>query len=695
MIDDADMTPSVVVFEQTVKQRNYETSVGMLLRILTALDCHFGSLDGIEIGYPVQISDSKEQQAVYFCTRMAAAIGELFADPQFGLSDEAAIKLLASQRWLNHIFASSPYINADHILAAYNSNPKPDSLWNDLYIDSRETLKKFAVLYLPESNVNLNWDGLWAFDRILAAALSFALQAPRFIGTEQAFDKRGFLLQWAPEKYAQLDNLLELPAAVLHDVYMHCSYDIAANKHDVKAGVNHLIRRYLTDNGMKDRDVSSLQYRGGKPVMVVVLEHFYNSHSIYRTHSTSLRAARERFYIIGIGKKTVDADGRAVFDEFHELGGTHVSGMVEDIIAICEQNGPAVLYMPSVGMDLTTIFLSNLRLAPVQAVALGHPATTHSAFIDYVIVEDDYVGSETCFSETLLRLPKDALPYVPSAMSPDSVEYRLREQPETVHIGVAATTMKLNPYFLKACQAIRDRSSVKVHFHFAAGQSIGITHPHVERFIQSYLGGDATVYPHRNYRDYMTTLYQCDMMINPFPFGNTNGIIDMVTLGLVGVCKTGPEVHEHIDEGLFKRLGLPEWLIAETVNDYVACAVRLAENHQERLALRRHIIANNGLQTLFDGDPSPMGRVLMEKFETWAAAHGIVLQTAQASAKKRTARRKKSQDASAAEAVPAGSKTGGKKTSGAQSSGKTAVRKRSAGGKTAAAKNIGEKNKER
>ncbi len=50
--------------------------------------------------------------------------------------------------------------------------------------------------------------------------------------------------------------------------------------------------------------------------------------------------------------------------------------------------------MPSIGMDLTTIFASNTRLAPIQAVALGHPkATTHSDFIEYVIVEDDYVGS--------------------------------------------------------------------------------------------------------------------------------------------------------------------------------------------------------------------------------------------------------------------------------------------------------------
>ena len=50
-------------------------------------------------------------------------------------------------------------------------------------------------------------------------------------------------------------------------------------------------------------------------------------------------------------------------------------------------------------------------------------------------------------------------------------------------------------------------------------------------------------------------------------------------------------------------------------DEYIERAIRLAENHQERLELRRHIIENNGLQTLFTGDPSPMGKVLLEKFE--------------------------------------------------------------------------------
>ena len=614
--------PSVIRFEQEVAAKNYEAACVELLDILSKIDTNFGGIEGIEIDYPSQLNDELVQEKVkHFCTRVAVAMSELFSDPKLDISEGGAQRFFTLQRWINMIFASSPFVNADHVLQTYNRNPDKTNL-SDFHLDNaRSSLIKFCIFYLPESNVNVNLDALWNLDPELCASLCFALQSPRFIGTEQSFSKRGTLLQWFPEKLATIENLNNVPSAISHDVYMHCSYDIAENKHWVKKALNQVIRRHLLKGGWTDRDVTKLGEHNGKPVMVVLLEHFHSSHSIYRTHSTSMIAARERFHLIGVGNEAVDAAGQAVFDEFHLLKGDNIFSKLNELKEICEKNGAAVLYMPSIGMDLTTIFASNTRLAPVQVIALGHPATTHSDFIEYVIVEDDYVGSEKCFSEQLLRLPKDALPYVPSALAPQHVEYRLRENPEVVNIGIASTTMKLNPYFLAALKAIRDRANVKVHFHFALGQSSGVTHPYVDRFIKSYLGNDATAHPHAPYDQYLRILHNCDMMVNPFPFGNTNGIIDMVTLGLVGVCKTGAEVHEHIDEGLFKRLGLPEWLIANTVDEYVERAIRLAENHQERLELRRHIIENNGLQTLFTGDPSPMGKVLLEKFEEWKAAN--------------------------------------------------------------------------
>lgn len=621
--------PSLTTLEKAVKEKNYELACTELLAILGKIDSQFGGIGNIEFTYPIQYNGNLEKERhVYFCTRVANAVTELFSDPALSISEAGVHRFMTLHRWLALIFAATPYLNADHILQTYNRHPNPTDPYKEYELENNITVwGKFAILYFPESNIDISFEALYQLAPKLAASLAFALQSPRFIGTPKGFSKRANILQWFPNRLAEFPNLDGLPSGISHDVYMHCSYDIAPNKHDVKKSLNQVIRRHILALGWQDRDIKQIGYRNGKPVMVVLLEHFHASHSIYRTHSTSMIAARERFYLIGMGGKAVDEAGRAVFDEFHELNQDNLMEKLLKIREICEENQASVFYMPSIGMDLLPIFASNTRLAPIQVIALGHPATTHSDFIEYVIVEDDYVGSEKCFSETLLRLPKDALPYVPSASAPKSVDYKLRENPEVVNIGIASTTMKLNPYFLSACKAILERAKVKVHFHFALGQSNGITHPYVERFIKSYLGDYATAHPHQPYDRYLGVLHNCDMLINPFPFGNTNGIIDMVTLGLVGVCKTGDEVHEHIDEGLFKRLGLPEWLITRTVEEYVDCAIRLAENHEERLALRRHIIENNGLQTLFTGDPSPMGRVLLEKLQDWGKANNVAIET--------------------------------------------------------------------
>ena len=66
-------------------------------------------------------------------------------------------------------------------------------------------------------------------------------------------------------------------------------------------------------------------------------------------------AARERFYLIGIGRKEVDKAGRDVFDEFFQLEGNSILKNLEFISRTCEEYGAAVFYMPSIGMDLITI----------------------------------------------------------------------------------------------------------------------------------------------------------------------------------------------------------------------------------------------------------------------------------------------------------------------------------------------------
>jgi predicted O-linked N-acetylglucosamine transferase (SPINDLY family) len=83
------------------------------------------------------------------------------------------------------------------------------------------------------------------------------------------------------------------------------------------------------------------------------------------------------------------------------------------------------------------------------------------------------------------------------------------------------------------------------------------------------------VHPELPYDAYTKQLGACDLFLSPFPYGNTNGIIDTVSLALPGVCLDGIEVHAHIDAAMFDRIGLPPDLVADSIDRYVAAACRL------------------------------------------------------------------------------------------------------------------------
>src|SRR6185312_17312934 len=87
---------------------------------------------------------------------------------------------------------------------------------------------------------------------------------------------------------------------------------------------------------------------------------------------------------------------------------------------------------------------------------------------------------------------------------------QLRENPETVRIAVASTTMKLNPRFLKTCVQIANTVRTPVQFEFLIGFANGLTHEQVRRFIHTYLP-DANVHSHQPYAPYMAVIDNCDL----------------------------------------------------------------------------------------------------------------------------------------------------------------------------------------
>lgn len=601
-------------FEQLVYTQNHGEATLQLIAALALLQQTRGELNESFLASGMEDCTPAEQSQ-RFCTRLATAVSTLFNQPDFRPPPACFKLLLTLHEWIGTLFAVTPLRNADHVTRHLNPRGAADGR----FLPGDDFVEKFCALYSTESELNLDFAALWAYDKKLAACLALVLLAPIFKGSVSAHRKREVLLEWLPGKLQQIDDLDDLPSALLHNAYMFCSYADTPRRHAIKRDINVLVRRKLKQVGLIDLPVAprgkpakQRPRRGRKPLMFVVVEWFSGAHSIYRTHSRTLEAAREHFEVVGFGfGYAVDEIGRQVFDRFIELEEPEYIGeCLKTIREFAEAEQPDVLYMPSVGMFVLTVFMSNLRIAPLQVAALGHPATTHSDKIDYVSVERDYVGDPACFSERLLKLPKDGQPYRPSVALPDIVAH-IPPRREALQVIITASAMKLNPTFLDACREIGARALTPVEFHFMTGVPYGLTFERIRAVIALALP-HAVVHGFHDYASYLTRVNEADLFLSPFPFGNTNGIVDALTLGLPGVCKRGPEVFERIDGALFERVSMPSWVTTDSVDAYIAAAVRMIDQHDERTALRQRLIDTHAVRRCFEGRPQAFGECLLK-----------------------------------------------------------------------------------
>lgn len=601
-------------FEYLVNTDDAETASRQLLFLLEKLDGHYGMWGDTFSAYVPGVKSSDVNR--YICTRIAGAVTTLFSRPGFNISDAGFVRLMGLHRWLALIFSVSNYRHADHIIR--NINAAGGGCIDPLTLNS-ENLRLFCLCYFPDSEISLQPDGLWQYDRETVVRLFFALLSSRVLPTPAAHSKRELLLAWLPEKLKELDSLAFLPTMVLHDVYMHCSYADLPAKHKIKHSINTLVRCTLLKEGYQDRytfPVSDSQLvktpvGTDKPVMLVVLEWFTCQHSVYRTHSEGFRALRQHFTVHGVAlESAIDDTSASVFDVCHRLKSDDAFA---DALALVDKLKPEVVYYSGIGMFPYTIWLSNLRLAPLQLVGLGHGASTFCDQIDGFVVEEDFVGDKACFSESVIAMPVDSMPFVPPARIEQTPAVRTpfdqrRMQALSngkvlpLRIAVCASVMKINPGFIETLAEISRRSRIPVQFCFYIGFAQGLTFNYLEETIQAVLP-NAEVNAHLPVQEYQNALNSCEFFISPFPYGNMNGIVDAVRRGLPGVCLSGPEVHTHIDEGLFRRMGLPESMIAHDIESYIRAVVKMAEDDTWRESLQKQLAENDVEAVLFSGKP--------------------------------------------------------------------------------------------
>jgi hypothetical protein len=604
----------------------FETSVRLgqpddAIRLICELEKLFSTTGDIELQTLMAPSTnwpprSKNWLLEHFVSRLAAALISLLGNTDFVLSDGQFGRLVAIRSWLKSCTAAAPLGNADHVAQKFLPVVADDGA---VHLPFPDAIKRLDLLCSCESRLPIDYATCFRLDPPATLNLAIAMASELLPGSPEAHRRREAVIDWLIVVLPNIETevLNSIQVAGLLALYMCCTYAEIEHRHAIKRSINLLLRRTLAASGLCDLEMergAAQRAKRQRPLMLVVLDMLVDGHSILRTHSVNLKAARAHFDIVAICRAAaIGEQGRDVFDRVIEFRTEdNFNAQLHMLRTFAEAECPDVLYMPSVGMTPYTLFVSNMRLAPLQIAGLGHPATTHSECIDYVSVEDDYVGDPACFSEAIMRLPSDAQPYRPSTFM-EAVGPRKKSEPSIVKIAIAASVMKVSASFLHACREIARRSKVPVQFELMTSGGNYMTLLHLMRVATQVIGSrNVHAYSSLPYMTYIQTLNDADMFLSPFPFGNTNGIVDAFTVGLPGVCKTGREVFERIDGAMFMRAYMPGWLVADTVEEYIEAAVRLANNHEERESLRRFMLEKNVAQRFFEGRPEVFGEMVLD-----------------------------------------------------------------------------------
>lgn len=563
--------------------------------------------DITEVGDLAATLAADAERAGAQAARLAGLIADLLRDPAVVL-DEPRLIALALVRWvIKDAFTLAPDLDADdlrrdlqRVFVAPAATPEalPEALRRGLLVSALDDLPDdhlAALLAMPSAE---------------RALLALSLLSDRNALTPAGEAARTRLLA-ADTLYDALpaNPVLRHLVAI---VWMHCSYAGSATRHAIKPSLNRWFLRLAALSGLTPGSRRPARAPGDKPLLAIASESFRSQHAMFRWYAPVIRALRAHFTLLVLSQpEEVDAESLALFDRYVPITDTAA------LKAALRLYAPDAVYFPSVGMRAWAIQLANLRWAPVQLMTLGHPATTHAAGIDGVIVAGNLYGGEGVFSETVLRQlapagnqiePHRGL-HAPLHATPD---------PEAAvwRVAVPCTALKLNASYLDVLAQLAARSPRPITYDFFPNET-GLAWLATRQRLQARFPG-ARVHPRASYADYLRQLAACHLALSPFPFGNSSSLVDVLLLGLPAVALAGREPHALTDRATLEAVGLPQ-LCVTTPEAYLALAVELLSDVTVWQRVRDQL-ADGRLARIHSAEVKPPVQEAVDTLR-WAVAH--------------------------------------------------------------------------
>jgi protein O-GlcNAc transferase len=341
--------------------------------------------------------------------------------------------------------------------------------------------------------------------------------------------------------------------------------------------------------------------RSDEPVRIGIVSGFFYQHSNWKIpilgwlKQIDRRQFRVFGYHTGIREDAATKQALALCDRF-------VRGplSIEDWRQIIVDDAPHVLIYPEVGMNPVSVALAAQRLAGIQCNSWGHPETSGLPTLDYFLSSElmEPLAAQQHYTEKVVLLPNLSIYYEPVEPAPVSLnrtDLRLRSSATIYWCGQSLFKYlpQFDQIFPRIAREVGDCQFVFIEYQ----NGRYVTELFRTRLDKAFaaLGLRAADYcvfwPRLDGNRYIAAIGQCDIMLDSIGWSGCNTTLESLHHDLPIVTMTAPLMRGRHTMAILKRMGVEE-MITETVDGYVATAVRLARDKSWRQAIKSQIAAN-------------------------------------------------------------------------------------------------------
>lgn len=332
---------------------------------------------------------------------------------------------------------------------------------------------------------------------------------------------------------------------------------------------------------------------------------------------------KDRFETIAISLGVSDNSRQqsrisAAFDRFYDMRRRPASEIADFMRAL---DVDIAVDLAGYTADSRTAIFSH-RAAPIQVNFLGYPGTLGVSYMDYIL-GDRFVtpaARQNCFAEAIACLPDAYLPTDSKlAVAPETPPRESFGLPKDGFVFCSFNhAYKITPVVFQAWMRLLKRTPGSVLWLMRLNASA-----EANLRAEAHRAGvdpERLVFATRVPRveDHLARYRLADLFLDTSPYNAHTTASDALAVGLPVLTFLGNTFSGRVAASLLHTLGLPE-MVADSLEEYEARAVRLANDSVALAAIRDRLEANKKTSPLFD--TALFCRHLESAFETMWRTH--------------------------------------------------------------------------